>query len=88
MKKNILSFILGVVFILLVASTTDQLQIFKPATPTHIYVKTYFKDAFDRGTAEADIKQDIISMSAQGYVLKDIYIVSNSFSFIVVMEKY
>lgn len=82
-----LGFLLGVCFTILIASTTDVIQVFKPAVPTSVYVRTYRQNAFD-SPISPEIKKDIVTMGAQGYILKDIYTMSNGFTFIVVMEKY
>lgn len=84
--KTIITFILGVLFTIsltVVASQTNTITIFKPATPRQVMVKEYWSDNY---------KQQIVGEVNNGWIVKDLSVAVQGSSFtlkvVVIYEKY
>ena len=82
--KHILSFLAGVLIVVLLATTpkTQHLFTVKPTTPSSVLVKGFYSSGNNQSDAVSFIKQGI----KLGYIVKTINM--TQYEVIVVMEKY
>lgn len=81
MKTGILGFVLGIIFCLCLASTTD-LTVFRPAKPSATIVKTMDVAPGDK----TPVQQYVTDMSLKGYQITDIAM--SQYYITIVMCKY
>jgi hypothetical protein len=86
MKNNLLPFILGCAFILLISAQGNLTQIFQPKKPTIVEVKSFRTMFF----IEKDIKNYIDQKVKEGFIVKSVAMMDDEdwSKAIVVMEKY
>lgn len=78
--KNLYFLILGVVMMIAISATTVSVMTVKPATPKNVLVKVL--------NLSFDVDDYVLDGYRRGYILKEIYINSQSTRYIVVMERY
>lgn len=84
--KNVLYFLAGVMFIMLVSATTVSVMTVKPQMPKETLVKAFR----DRLNIEENVSKFIISKAHEGYIVKTVTMTDDGYQqrAIIILEKY